>query len=264
MGEAVNRIVQSTVGEELEEVRQAVTEETAEFLNDKPNGWYGITAEDRISQGASEELATSYEADSARSLEGAELGVQILGATTGVVIGHVAFKGKGQEAEGDSGGASSNNIRIEKDISQIKGTKAEYSPVNHGPLGDPNDTHSVASTFRSGTYSQIVTDQPVTLYRVYGGKSGPKGTYWTTVKPKGPAQTKFDSALLSEWGNNANKVIKIEIPAGTRIFQGKAAAQTGVKKQFENVIGGGDQIYIPKKDLNSKWFENAETFDFSD
>ena len=56
--------------------------------------------------------------------------------------------------------------------------------------------------------------------------------------------------------------MKIEVPAGTTLYKGKAAPQVGDKKPFENVLGGGDQIVIPRENLNPKWFEAGETYDF--
>jgi len=34
-------------------------------------------------------------------------------------------------------------------------------------------------------------------------------------------------------------VVEIKVPAGTKIYEGAAAAQRGL-------VGGGDQIYLPK------------------
>ncbi|MDI3275899.1 DUF637 domain-containing protein, partial [Pseudomonas sp. AL03] len=51
---------------------------------------------------------------------------------------------------------------------------AEYGPMNQGPL-----PKGIADTFRSGTYSEVVTQQPTTLYRVYGGTAQELGGYWT-------------------------------------------------------------------------------------
>jgi hypothetical protein len=90
---------------------------------------------------------------------------------------------------------------------------AEYSPLNQGPL--PLD---VANTFRSGSYSEIVTREPVVLYRVYGGAAGELGQYWTTVTPTGPVQSIVDSALNPAWGNTATNIIKIEVPSGVTFY----------------------------------------------
>lgn len=119
-------------------------------------------------------------------------------------------------------------------IKASKGIVAEYNPLNPGPLS-PN----VANTFRSGTYREVITTEPVTLYRVFGGSAGPDGAYWTRTKPEGPVQSIIDSALNPEWGNPATSVIKLDVPPGTRFYEGVAAPQGGL-------VGGGNQIYLPK------------------
>lgn len=104
--------------------------------------------------------------------------------------------------------------------------------MNKGPLSE-----SIANTFRSGTYTKIVTQEETVLYRVYGGKAGQLGSYWTTTKPQGSIQSIIDSALNPNWGNNATKAVSINVPKGTTIYQGFAAPQGGL-------VGGGVQVYI--------------------
>ena len=112
--------------------------------------------------------------------------------------------------------------------------------VQYGPLSDPGPLPpTIASTFRSGTYAETVTTEPTVLYRVYGGTADQLGGYWTTTPPSGPVQSIIDSALNPAWGNPATSVVKIEIPAGVRLYQGQAAAQGGL-------VGGGNQVLFPK------------------
>lgn len=108
--------------------------------------------------------------------------------------------------------------------------------MNEGPLPE-----AIANTFRSGTYTEIVTQEETTLYRVYGGKAGQLGSYWTTTKPQGPVQSIIDSALDQSWGNTATNVVTINVPKGTTIYQGFAAPQGGL-------VGGGVQVYIERVD----------------
>lgn len=63
------------------------------------------------------------------------------------------------------------------------------------------------------------------LYGVYDGTAQEIGGYWTTEKPSGPVQLIVDSALNPQWGNTATKVVKIEVPAGTKYYEGIAAPQ---------------------------------------
>lgn len=46
----------------------------------------------------------------------------------------------------------------------------------------------------------------------------------------------------SEWGNTAENVVKINVPAGTTIFEGFAESQGGF------LLGGGSQVVIPNVD----------------
>ena len=84
------------------------------------------------------------------------------------------------------------------------------------------------------------------MYRAYGGKAGELGSYWTRTKPSGALQATIDSALDPAWGNTANKVSSITIPKGTTFYEGAVAPQG-------NLVGGGNQVYIPKETLNPNW-----------
>jgi len=109
-----------------------------------------------------------------------------------------------------------------------------------GPLGP-----KIANTFRGGSYVESVVDQPITLYRVYGGGAGKLGPYWSRVKPSGPLQSQLDSALVPSWGNTAENITTIRVPRGTTIFDGVVGPQsTGVGE----LLGGGSQVYIPRVD----------------
>ncbi|NTV15099.1 MAG: hypothetical protein HGA96_14410 [Desulfobulbaceae bacterium] len=122
-------------------------------------------------------------------------------------------------------------------VSAAKGVM--HGPLNPGPLAD-----DIANTFRSGSYTARNLSNPTTLYRVMGDSGNPTGSYWTSTKPLGPLQAVIDLALDQNWGNTATKVVQAEIPAGTRIYEGAAAAQRGL-------VGGTNQVYIPRVD--PKW-----------
>jgi RHS repeat-associated protein len=128
-----------------------------------------------------------------------------------------------------------------------KGFSKMWGPqIGPGPLGK-----DVAKTFRSSTYYEILLEEDLILYRVYGGKSGALGSYWTKTRPSGPLQSQLDSAILPEWGNTLQNVVKIRVPKGTKIYEGIAASQKGVKQPFVNLPGGGNQVFIPRVD--PKW-----------
>ncbi|WP_245748153.1 DUF637 domain-containing protein [Halopseudomonas yangmingensis] len=120
-----------------------------------------------------------------------------------------------------------------------------YGPMNKGPLSD-----DIAKTFRGGSYREIITTEPVILYRVISDDGNPEGGYWTRTQPAGPVQSIIDSALDPVWGNTATRVIEMEVPSGTRLFEGAAAPQRGL-------VGGGNQLYFDKEinPLDPNWIK---------
>ena len=124
--------------------------------------------------------------------------------------------------------------------------KILWNPINGpGPLGE-----DIASTFRSSTYTESILESPTSFYRYYGGASSDIGGFWTATKPSGALQGQLDSAILSEFGNTFNGLVEIKIPQGSTVFEGIAGPQTGNMKPYETLMGGGNQVYIPKVDPN--------------
>jgi len=130
-----------------------------------------------------------------------------------------------------------------------KGTSktVTYSPANPGPL-----KQSVAETFSGATYKETVLTQDTTFYRVYGGSSGKVGSYMTRVPQNGGMQSQVDLALNPQWGNTAQYVTKVTVPKGTVIYEGTAAPQV-INGGAGQLIGGGNQVYIPEVDAS--WFK---------
>nr|WP_281720394.1 hypothetical protein [Nitrosomonas nitrosa] len=140
---------------------------------------------------------------------------------------------------------------------QLLTRPVKWGPHSNGPLGNPNNPNSVASTFRSGTYREKVLRRDITLYRRYGGDAAAQGRYWTRIRPQGKLQSAHDSAILPEFKNTGTNVMRIRVPAGTKIYEGHAASQQsklGTRSQF---FGGGNQVYIPK--VNPKWIVEQKT-----
>lgn len=116
----------------------------------------------------------------------------------------------------------------------LMGTSAvRFGPLARGPL-----PAAVANTFRSGSYTSKTLNSSTTLYRVYGGTASQLGSFWTRTPPRGSMQAAMDLGLNPQWGNTATRVVKIQVPAGTTVYEGVAAAQGGL-------LGGGNQIFIP-------------------
>lgn len=115
---------------------------------------------------------------------------------------------------------------------------ARWGPATgEGPLGS-----KIANTFRGGSYTERVLEEDTILYRVYSDPDKKLGGYWTTVNPAGPQQAVNDLALLPEWGNRATNVVEINVPAGTRVYEGIAAPQG-------NLMGGGSQVFLRGQDM---------------
>jgi filamentous hemagglutinin len=76
------------------------------------------------------------------------------------------------------------------------------------------------------------------MYRVTSEDGNAVGKWWSTTEPAGPVQSIIDLALDPAWGNTATNVVTANIPAGTTVYSGFAAAQGGL-------VGGGVRVYIP-------------------
>ena len=115
---------------------------------------------------------------------------------------HATTTLSGESSEGTSSSADSRErSSMASDtsttlVAPVVATEAvRYGPHNIGPLAD-----NIASTFRSGSYTAEVLQSETTLYRVYGGQSGPVGSYLSRTAPSGPLQAQIDSALNPAWG----------------------------------------------------------------
>ncbi|MHB1530021.1 MAG: filamentous hemagglutinin [Acidiferrobacteraceae bacterium] len=142
----------------------------------------------------------------------------------GVVAGGVDMLSEGVDAVAAEGAAD---------------TVVHFGPHMEGPLPE-----SISSTFRGGSYAQVTLGSDTTLYRVYGGSAPEIGLFWSRTAPAGPLQSEIDLALNPSWGNTAQNVATIRVPAGTTIYDGFAAPQG-------SLLGGGSQVYIPK--VNTGW-----------
>jgi hypothetical protein len=114
-----------------------------------------------------------------------------------------------------------------------------FGPLEPGPLPP-----QVAATFRGGAYVEVKLAEPTAFYRAYGGSAGELGSFWTRIRPAGPLQARVDLAIKSQWGNAANQVAEIRVPAGVTVYEGVAAAQGGL-------VGGGNQVFIPA--VQAEW-----------
>ena len=135
----------------------------------------------------------------------------------------------------ESAGVACSTGSITAGIETVK----NYGPMNMGPLPE-----NLAKTFRGGSYSEVTLQSDTILYRIYGGTANKIGLFWSRIEPTGPLQSQIDLALKPEWGNTAENVVKIMVPAGTKIFEGFAENQGGY------LLGGGSQVIIMNVDPN--------------
>lgn len=62
-------------------------------------------------------------------------------------------------------------------------------------------------------------------------------------------------ALNPDWGNTAQYVVKVTVPKGTIIYEGKVATKT-INGGAGQLIGGVNQVFIPWEELDELWFGN--------
>ena len=99
---------------------------------------------------------------------------------------------------------------------------------------------SALEQWRAKTFVDCTGDADVAA-RAGCPYEGQKSSLSPFSPPQGPLQAQMDLALKPQWGNTAQNVVQIRVPAGTTIYEGFAAPQGGL-------LGGGSQVYIPKVD----------------
>jgi hypothetical protein len=215
------------------------------------------------------EVTTGHSLIDNRTLEPWERGVALFSIATGGV-GSKLFKAAGAADRVAGMGVMLKRLIKESDASEkiievaarearaIKEAK-RFGPLEKGPLHSIREGNGhVSDTFRSGSYTQIVTQEEKILYRVYGSKAEDgMGRYWSEVAPSGPYQATLDVAITPEFNNDAKKWVKITLPKGTTIYRGAASPQILKAKNTEvkvgELLGGGDQIYIEYETISKLW-----------
>ena len=102
----------------------------------------------------------------------------------------------------------------------------------------------IKESFEGGEYKTVVTDEPITVYRVFGNEAKSDGGFATTEKPFDALSSKMDLALKPEWKNSKQYYEEITIPEGTEINIGRVAKQETHNRQ--ELSGGADQILLPE------------------
>lgn len=114
---------------------------------------------------------------------------------------------------------------------------------------------NIAITFLGAKCKKVKLLMPQTFFRYYDNDTNKTGRYLTT----GQYQTNIDVisnlALNQEWGNKAEKMLSITLPAGTTVYQGIVAPQVPASCY----PGGGQQTFIEdSRDPNLFWTEGPD------
>lgn len=163
-----------------------------------------------------------------------------------------------EEAQGESGRGSDEGVHAARSTDVVEPKRPEGPPdseriADYGPMAEGPLREDVADTFRTGTYAEVRTTEPTSLYRVYGGSARELGAYWSRAAPAGPYQAQFDLALHPSFGNEATRWVKIEVPAGTAFYEGSVGEQGGL-------LGGTDQAFFNDVLVQEEWIVQRGTF----
>ncbi len=110
----------------------------------------------------------------------------------------------------------------------------------------------IAVTFLDSKCKKVKLLMPQTFFRYYSNETNKKGRYLTTEQYQTNVDVIKNLALKQEWGNKAEKMMSLTLPAGAIIYEGIVAPQTPISCYS----GGGRQTFIEdSKDLNLFWTE---------
>jgi hypothetical protein len=127
------------------------------------------------------------------------------------------------------------------------GVKGSISALGESSLGaaGKNITNflesnaSYKNSFTEGAYGMMKAEKDITVYRVYGGKSGMEGSFLTPFKPGSVAQAEF-LLNINQYGNAGTQVVPVTMKAGTQFayggVEGGSGLQIFVQGQEENLI----------------------------
>ncbi len=113
----------------------------------------------------------------------------------------------------------------------------------------------VQESFLDSNYRTVITNEDITVYRVFGGNANPQGAFVTTSPALNKIQAKIDAALLPAWKNTRAHEAEILIPKGTRLDIGKVAPQT-IESTGTVLDGLSDQLLMPQN-WPKEWIQNV-------
>ncbi len=111
---------------------------------------------------------------------------------------------------------------------------------------------NIAVTFLGSKCEKVKLLMPQTFFRYYSSDTNKKGRYLTTEQYQTNVEAIANLALNQEWGNKAEKMLSVTLPAGTIVYKGIVAPQIPASCY----PGGGQQTFIEdSKDPNLFWTE---------
>lgn len=132
----------------------------------------------------------------------------------------------------------------------IQPTRAQPSSSQLAP-NCPLPIH-LAATFLASTCSKKVLTQPQTFYRYFSNETNRYGRYLTTDRLTVNTDAIRSLAFKQNWGNRAERSLRVTLPAGTTVFQGVVAPQP----PRSCYPGGGEQTFIENSnDPQILWVE---------
>lgn len=115
---------------------------------------------------------------------------------------------------------------------------------------------SIAATFLDGKCQKVTLRMPQTFYRYYNADNTLKfDRYFTTNQYQTNAEAIAGLALDQAWGNKAQKMLSVTLPAGTVVYQGLVAPQ----EPASCYPGGGQQTFIVNsQDPTIQWTDGPD------
>ncbi|MGM3184500.1 DUF6862 domain-containing protein [Dickeya oryzae] len=167
----------------------------------------------------------------------------------GMVSTLAGFKGVAAEA-GEVSVAGNVAKKVEQGAPATAGTKIDSKVTLTQKDSLPD---AVTASFKDGNYQTVITNEPVLVYRKFGGGSDQAkldGGYATTEQNAGRNET----AVYKKWSTSQFEA-QIEIPENTKINIGVVGEQKpgSEKPKYD---GGADQILMPRN-YPSEWIKSV-------
>ena len=98
----------------------------------------------------------------------------------------------------------------------------------------------IAATFLQSRCTRVLLTAPQMFYRYYNAPQNRLGRYLTTDRLRTNVEVISRLALNQAWGNKAERMLMVTVPAGSVVYQGIVAPQVPVACY----PGGGQQTFL--------------------